>query len=335
MNSQTGDSKPVQATSTQTTKDSGWNSFWQTTGQGSALDAGGFELLQFKQIWSQLFNELFQKQANCNILDIACGNGLLTQLAHQCAQERKVPSLLSCLDISQQAILGIQNKLPEVNAVVGDAGKLPFADGQFDLAVSHFGIEYADANAFNEAYRVLSDSGEMMFCCHYEGGGIYQQCQRHLQLIEDFNQTQFVDYAEVAFNKGFALDRKEISISEFQQADKNLGPKVQLAGRLLRQHQQEPVAATLYAIFSDIGHMYRELSAYEPTEIVQWFAKTKSELAAYERRMRSMLKAALNEDSLRLRCQALGITDLDSVKIEPIVSSQDQQNIAWRITVKK
>ena len=151
MNSQTDDSKSGQAT-----KDGGWNSFWQTTGEDSALDSGGFELLQFKQIWSQLFNELFQKQVNCHLLDVACGNGLLTQLAHQCAQEMKASSLFSCLDISQQAILGIKNKLPEVNAVVGDAGKLPFADGQFDLVVSHFGIEYADTNAFNEAYRAVS-----------------------------------------------------------------------------------------------------------------------------------------------------------------------------------
>ncbi len=50
----------------------------------------------------------------------------------------------------------------------------------------------------------------------------------------------------------------------------------------------------LFRLYTDIGHMYRRLAAYEPSEMFNWIELMVKELDTYSGRMASMLRASLD-----------------------------------------
>ena len=91
--------------------------------------------------WQQLLASL---PADASLIDIGCGKGAVLALARA-----RGLSALTGVDAAR-----ISGGDPAIMAGI-DAASLPFADGQFTVAVSQFGVEYAGlARAVSEAARV-------------------------------------------------------------------------------------------------------------------------------------------------------------------------------------
>ena len=78
-------------------------------------------------------------QAICEgktVLDIACGDGYGSSIL------AKVAADVHGVDIDEASIESAELRYPTVNFRVGDAAKLPFSDGQFDVAVSFETLEH-------------------------------------------------------------------------------------------------------------------------------------------------------------------------------------------------
>jgi ubiquinone/menaquinone biosynthesis C-methylase UbiE len=103
------------------------------------------------------------------VLDVATGNGALPQLYAEARGAAEGWSI-DAVDLAQQLVPAwAQAHASRIRFHPGVAAeRLPFADGAFDLVVSQFGIEYANADeALGECVRVLSPGGRLAFVVHH------------------------------------------------------------------------------------------------------------------------------------------------------------------------
>ncbi len=93
------------------------------------------------------------------VLDVACGTGDLAGMFARAGAGRVVG-----LDFCEEMLRIARRKLPAIEFVCGDAHKLPFADGGFDVLSIAFGIRnLADpAGALREFARVLRPGGQLV-----------------------------------------------------------------------------------------------------------------------------------------------------------------------------
>ncbi len=95
--------------------------------------------------------------ADSSVLDLATGTGALAE-AFQ-GRVRRVVGLDLCTDMTEHS------RRPWDELVVGDAEKMPFADGAFDVCVCRQGLQFMDApKALAEVYRVLKPGGRVVLC---------------------------------------------------------------------------------------------------------------------------------------------------------------------------
>jgi SAM-dependent methyltransferase len=98
------------------------------------------------------------------VLDVGCGNGQLTRLAAGKARSATGVDLSGPMLATARARAA---DVPNVTFEQGDVQVYPFEDGQFDIAVSRFGVMFfADpVAAFANVRRALGPDGRLAFLC--------------------------------------------------------------------------------------------------------------------------------------------------------------------------
>ena len=74
-----------------------------------------------------------------SVLDVGCGSGELLRYVAEFARSSGRTARLTGIDlneISASITSSVSHNFPEISSVSGDAFKLPFADGEFDYAIS-------------------------------------------------------------------------------------------------------------------------------------------------------------------------------------------------------
>ncbi|MDO5546192.1 MAG: class I SAM-dependent methyltransferase [Eubacteriales bacterium] len=106
------------------------------------------------------------------LLEVPVGTGVLTMPVYQTLPEAEI----TCLDYSADMMAMARNRaegmgLRNIRFQQGDVGKLPFADGSFDLVLSLNGFHaFPDKEAaYQETLRVLKPGGIFCGCFYIQG----------------------------------------------------------------------------------------------------------------------------------------------------------------------
>lgn len=105
------------------------------------------------------------------VIDIGCGAGESSrQAARRAAQGRVLGIDLSAVMLEHARAAATAAGLPNVAFVQADAQVHPFADGQFDVAISQFGIMFftEPVAGFENIGRALRPGGRIAFLCPRE-----------------------------------------------------------------------------------------------------------------------------------------------------------------------
>lgn len=128
----------------------------------------------FQYLWHkrklQVFKQLTIKRRYRSILDVGCASGLMTNEVAKLFPN----SLITGVDIYEDAIRYAKKKYPKINFVVADAHLLPFESNSVDLLICYETIEHVvdPILSLKEMRRVLSkkghaiivmDSGSLLF----------------------------------------------------------------------------------------------------------------------------------------------------------------------------
>lgn len=289
-----------------------WDLYWKGT-QDAALPAGaGAQDKALSIFWTKFFREELPRHDRPRLLDAACGSGAVTGFAYQVAKSiASVELTVSCTDYSESAIRGLEKKYPGVRGVACDAGATPFADGEFDIVASQFGLEYANASAFDEAARLVSRGGVLVAIVHMKKGAIFDECAGNLGAIQAIQEARLLPLARQAFDAGFAVAAGNAPQAAFREADRKLAPAVESLKEILGKVGQLAAGGLIQRLGQDLAQMYQRMEAYVPEEVRDWLDHMEKEVLAYTGRMQSMVNAALDEDEIKklsARLTAAGLT---------------------------
>ncbi len=110
--------------------------------------------------WPSRVAEAAQIQPGQDVLDVACGTGVLTR---EVATRVKPGGSVVGLDINEGMLAVAALKAPHIKWELAPAESLPFADSQFDRVVSQFGLMFFEdrRKSVSEMLRVLNPGGRV------------------------------------------------------------------------------------------------------------------------------------------------------------------------------
>ncbi len=312
-----------------------WDAFWQARDKAITQEDAGARDRAPALYWESFFREAFDRNPRPRLIDVACGNGAVIEIAMTTAQDVGVSVDAHCLDYSMSAVEDLRKRFPEVEGVACDARETPYQDGEFDIVVSQFGIEYAGREAFVEAARLVAAGGTLTALVHLADGAINKECANNLAVAVALRESQLMSLVRDAFTAGFELIAGKIADAEFQEADKRLAPAVEVAKQIL--HDEGPLAAggLLASLYSDIGHMYTRIQNYVPHEVFAWIDSTSDELVSYEGRMASMTRCALDERGIQEMAATIGSAGFTVQTPEILSLVESGKPAAWILTARR
>jgi ubiquinone/menaquinone biosynthesis C-methylase UbiE len=128
------------------------------------LEAGrGYEALfvpALFKLWTKHLVNGAGVEDGCDVLDLACGSGVL---ARHALEEAGRSGRVVGIDPAPGMIAAAMEVEPDVEWILGRAEDLPFEDEAFDCVVSQFGMMFFDGRAKAEAemHRVLKPGGRV------------------------------------------------------------------------------------------------------------------------------------------------------------------------------
>jgi SAM-dependent methyltransferase len=114
------------------------------------------------------------------VLDVACGTANAALLAHDAG------AIATGLDASPRLLEVARERVPAARFVLGDCARLPFADGQFDAAVSVFGVIFAHPaeQAAAEIARVVAPGGLVVITTWPPRGALFDAMSLRREALE-------------------------------------------------------------------------------------------------------------------------------------------------------
>jgi SAM-dependent methyltransferase len=143
-----------------------------------ASDGAAYE--RFLGRWSRLlagrFTEFARPEDRCWVLDVGCGTGSLALAM----AERGAPDLVAAIDIAAPYIAFARSRpgAAGIGFAVGDACRLPCADGSFAAALAQLSLNFVPdaAQAVREMRRVVRPGGVVAAAVwDFRGGLVFQR----------------------------------------------------------------------------------------------------------------------------------------------------------------
>lgn len=126
--------------------------------------AWAYETLHVEALFRQWAEPVLDAARVCpghHVLDVACGTGVVARAARGRVGTR---GSVTGLDVAPGMLAVARSIEPDVRWVEGDAGRLPFDDGEFDAVVSQFGLMFFPdaAQAIHEMLRCVKPDGRVV-----------------------------------------------------------------------------------------------------------------------------------------------------------------------------
>ncbi|GGD48201.1 class I SAM-dependent methyltransferase [Lacimicrobium alkaliphilum] len=318
-----------------------WDAYWQ-----KAIKVGFHnkeaEHREIEQFWRQFFTCQFEQQSRTVILELACGKGAVSEIAHQCLEKSSIcqpPNQNAeievrhyCLDYSLAAVKNTLEKPGLEGGIVADAAALPLKNNSADLVFSQFGIEYAGRKALLNAAKIVKPGGRLAAIIHHANGLIYQHSKCSVKALERVMQTDIFPLARRAFTAGFEVLNGNTGQETFVRADSDMSVAVKQITALLKQQGPSVADGIILQFYRDLGDMFNRLQVFEAKDIANWLNNMEDDFSSHLQRMQSMLDAACDKEAMAFECQQLTAEGLSIEHCEEIASHQGI--LGWKLIAK-
>jgi SAM-dependent methyltransferase len=297
-----------------------WSEYWVNEGASGEVfvNKDGEQHPQLNSYWQTQLSGL---DRDARIIDLACGAGsVFTHLGDRTRFQ------LYAADLSTQALQILRKRIPDSLNVACSVSALPFSDGQFDLVVSQFGIEYAGEDAFPKAAGLIRNSGRLAVLCHYEQGYIDHKHKGHLLGALSAKESSYIPLGERFAAAMFSPSEIRIKEAEaaFRPAERKLAEMVNRYPGGVHSH--------LYHGFRQLCERYQH---YNLSDITGWLAAMEQDLDKNVVRLKAMRDAASSEREVKSICKRLAQLGLRKIGYSPFTIEGNDRPVAWSITAEK
>lgn len=170
---------------------------WTEKKHYDVLEAGickNLHRIRVEHILGLIANTKFKTNRPFKILDLGCGDGVITKRIH----DKFFEELIIGMDVDALRIKRAKIFCQGVYFMQGDIDFLPFKDYYFDIVLSHHVIEHiADEALFlSECRRILVPGGTLILGIPHEGGIIGRILRRmHKKLYAEGEHINFYTIA--------------------------------------------------------------------------------------------------------------------------------------------
>ncbi|MEL6414360.1 MAG: class I SAM-dependent methyltransferase [Pseudomonadota bacterium] len=300
-----------------------WANYWSGREAGQTGEVLAGTGIENQDELSAFWNSVFAEPQTGLVLDLACGAG--SAIKHATASDT---NLLIGLDISSDAILAAQAKVPGLTGIIAAADAIPLADGSVSHVISQFGFEYSNRQkAAVEISRVLAPGGHFTAVVHLKDGAIAEECQGHLAKAELISTSGYFSSVRDLFTAAFEFDaaptpdlKQRVSDAgiEFSKAQATLAPIIKEGG----------IAGRLHA---GARQLFERRQAYLPADISTWLDQMAHEIDAYAGRMRGMLASAIDKAEANSIVTAIADNGHGGVQALSLSGSE----AAWVLTARR
>jgi ubiquinone/menaquinone biosynthesis C-methylase UbiE len=304
----------------------GWNTFWQGSDKSGDRIPDGLSHPVFPGFWSVALGEFVAENPDGKVLDIGTGSGAVIEYLSQAPGVNLENA--TCLDLSAAAIDIVQRRFPAVGGVVADATSIPLESGQYDLITSQFGIEYAGTAAADEAVRLLTPGGSLLFLMHIRPGELHRECTAAADALRRVAQAGLVPLAVEFFTAGFAAV-KGGDRGPYDSAARSLNPAIKELEAIMAEHGEHVAGDMLIYMHATLQNMHSRIQHYNPEEVFNWLTTIGKELEEHEQRMLSMRDAAMDEEAFKTFCSSIDSEGLRLDKAMPMQVQGEQLPVAW------
>jgi SAM-dependent methyltransferase len=313
-----------------------WRQFWTGRAPGGEhryRDPQTASVL--RDHWRSRFAVWFGETGVSDIVDLACGEGEVLQLAVEFAAERDGTALTGfCTDIAPDAVAMAAVRAGGAG-IAADCSRLPFTDGAFGIVVSQFGLEYAGADAFGEAGRIVAPGGVLHALVHCRNGLIERSCRDIADLLTAVRRSAMLErLAEYTDTIPRAV-RGETAHETAQACVAALRTAVEQVGAAVTAAPPGPARDHVVRLLQDSQTLTQRLAAYAPADVEAWIAAQSAEIEAFQHRMSSMLRVAQPEAGMHDLAARLTGEGLAVSGVETLPEPQHGQPLAWILEARR
>ena len=267
-------------------RNQGWQDYWKEDREASCVPESATTAGEIGERWIGLFEAL---PDGSRIIDVATGNGVLLAHAANAAQKGGRTFALTGVDLADIDPVRYVSTLPELAQQADFRGgvaaeSLPFPDASFDVAVSQYGLEYADLpKALGEIERVTAPGGRLIWLAHSEQSTVVEQNRDQGAQVEFLLadrgplRMMAVFVSKLGKQKGlkFAAEKLQASMNE--------------AEAYCREH---PPANIVREVCTTLSQVAQRWQAYHPGDLESMLDDSRRRLTLHRQRIND-LKASV------------------------------------------
>ena len=279
----------------------GWQAYWKEGRLGSFVPENEETASEIQSRWVELLSDLSD---GARVLDVATGNGILLGHAEMAAKRNGKHYALTGVDLAPidpaRYVPDLSEGLQEARFLGGiPAERLPFEEGDFDVILSQYGLEYADlGKALDEIKRVLVRSGRLIWLAHCEGSEVVDQ-----NLDQDAQIS-------LLLAPGGPIDAMTGLLAKLEKGKRSVHAETKLrvalseAEKYCGEHPPANVVREVCTIIADTASRYQ---AYRLQDLKQMVMDSRKRLLAHRQRINDLLAAVLRPDDIEfVRVQLAG-----------------------------
>jgi len=313
-----------------------WSDYWEQghlTSFGESFTSNYTGVLN--DIWTPRFAEL---TSDFKVLDIATGNGALPLMMSDYLKNRSVEGEVIGVDLANIKTDISSVKLAEnlnIKLLSNiDCIKLPFEDGQFELVISQFGIEYADLKkAVPEALRVLRTKGRLALVMHHKNSLILRRNRRILSLIKsDEIEDIFKLLSGIVDKMGEVKSKQDLDRAKQDQSCEALRKQLNASIGILVERDEEALKDC--ELLNYVATLFQTGLFWKMDKKLNYIEFARQQLKTLYVRLSELADAAQSESSL---AEIINLISLHDASLDHLSSVIDENRdvLGWNLLITK
>ncbi len=317
-----------------------WSKFWRDDNLSACTADDETTVRSLQQEWRSFFASL---NDGASILDLGTGNGALALLAVSAETEGTGTSrsfdVHGCDVASIEPGSYVKSRAEDLAQIEFHSETameaLPFDDASYDAVCGQYALEYSNVSeSVPELMRVLRRGGSLQFLLHDAFGAVYQRNQLQWQQGQTLLQSELFDGTRKMLTAVVAGETASQSGTLEEGMRAIVGLK-DIMDRLAKEFSDETDRVLPESVFAAISRLAPLRRRHDVLQLLSLVDDIERRMHAQSARLRAMLDAALDVDSLQRLSTLFSSLRAEDVRTRPATAGVNDTHVGYWLSATK